>query len=75
MHHTLPKIFAPVNSYYDHINTQAIYYSEAAIDQTLIGLLGTQQFVLVFTAVKKSNMAYAKFVVLGPPMLGRIIEA
>ena len=34
-----------------------------------------QQFVLVVTAVKKSNMAHAKFVVLGPPMLGRFIEA
>ena len=75
MHHTLPKIFAQVNRYYDHINTQAIYYSETAIDQTLIGLLGTQQFVLVFTAVKKSNMAHAKFVVFRPPMLGRFIEA
>ena len=75
MHHTLHKSFAPVNRYYDHINTQAIYYSEAAIDQTLIGLLNTQQFLLVVTAVKKSNMAHAKFVVLGPPMLGRFIDA
>ena len=75
MHHTLPKIFALVNRYYDHINTQAIYYSEAAIDHTLVELQGTQQIVLVVTALKKSNMAHAKFVVLGPPMLCQFIEA